>query len=68
LICRSIFGDLEKDLPRSLFARVHKSWIVALSRIELIERNRIRIGDRMIPISETYRENFYRRIGMGSEE
>lgn len=57
------FGDLEKELPDSLFIRVHKSFMVALNKIDLIERNRIKIKDKMIPISDTYKENFYKKIG-----
>jgi DNA-binding LytR/AlgR family response regulator len=57
------FGEFEKVLPNSLFCRVHKSFMVALNRIELIERNRIKIKDKLIPISETYKESFFKRIG-----
>jgi DNA-binding LytR/AlgR family response regulator len=60
------FGDLEKELPDSLFSRVHKSFIVALNKIDLIERNRIKIKDKMIPISETYKESFYKKIGFNT--
>lgn len=60
------FGDLERELPDSLFCRVHKSFIVALNKIELIERNRIKINDKMIPISETYKESFYKKIGFNT--
>lgn len=61
------FTDLEKELPNSKFCRVHKSFIVTLSNVELIERNRIKIRDKMVPISETYKENFYRLIGFNSD-
>ena len=60
------FGDLEKELPKSLFCRVHKSFIVPLNKIDLIERNRIKIKDKLIPISDTYKEKFYRKIGFNS--
>ena len=60
------FGDLEKELPKSLFCRVHKSFIVPLNKIDLIERNRIKIKDKLIPISETYKEKFYKKIGFNS--
>lgn len=56
------FGDLEAKLPNHLFCRVHKSYLVALSKIESIERERIKIGNEMIPISDTYRQQFYRQI------
>lgn len=60
------FTCLEKELPKSLFCRVHKSFIVPLNKIDLIERNRIKIKDKLIPISETYKENFYKLIGFNT--
>jgi DNA-binding LytR/AlgR family response regulator len=60
------FIELEQVLPKSKFCRVHKSYIVTLNKIESIERNRIRIKDKMIPISETYKENFYKLIGFNA--
>lgn len=57
------FGDLEKELPQSLFSRVHKSFMIPFNKIDTIERNRIRIKDKWIPISETYKEKFYKKIG-----
>ena len=56
------FGDLEKKLPESAFCRVHKSFLVSVSKIELVERDRIKINKVLIPISETYRDNFYKLI------
>ena len=53
---------MEEKLPANQFVRVHKSYIVALSRIESIERNRIYIGKAVIPIGDTHRESFYRLI------
>jgi two-component system, LytTR family, response regulator len=53
------YKKLEEILPPGPFVRVHKSFIVALDKIESIERNRIRIGDRLIPISETHRKEFF---------
>jgi|AntAceMinimDraft_3_1070362.scaffolds.fasta_scaffold03418_2 DNA-binding LytR/AlgR family response regulator len=58
------FTELEKELPKSKFCRVHKSYIVTLEKIDFIERNRIKIKDKLIPISETYKENFLKLIGI----
>lgn len=55
----STFKHLLEVLPEFEFQRVHHSYIVSLSKIESIERNRIRIGQDLIPISETYKERFY---------
>lgn len=58
------FTELEKELPENTFCRVHKSYIVAISKIESIERNRIRIRNKLIPVSETYRQRFNQIIGL----
>ena len=56
------FSDIMELLPATMFARVHKSFIVALGKIKSIERARISIKDKVIPISETYRERFYQSL------
>lgn len=53
------FKKVEDLIPQSNFCRVHKSFIVALDKIESIERNRIKIADKIIPISETYKKIFF---------
>jgi two-component system LytT family response regulator len=54
------FGQIENLLPSKRFCRVHKSYIVAIDKIESIERAIIKIGDKRIPVSDSYRENFFR--------
>jgi two-component system LytT family response regulator len=50
---------LEEKLPARQFMRVHRSYIVNLNRINLIERNRIVFDkDIYIPISDQYKEAF----------
>ncbi|MBK0381983.1 response regulator transcription factor [Pedobacter sp. SD-b] len=53
---------IDEALPNHLFVRVHKSYIVALDKIESIERSRIIIGDKIIPIGDTHRDYFYKMI------
>ena len=56
------FSEFEKLIPSNIVCRVHKSYMVALNKIVSIERNRIKISDQLIPISETYKEVFYQFI------
>lgn len=42
-------------LNENEFLRVHKSFIVALNKINLIEGNRIKIGNNEVPIGQTYK-------------
>ena len=53
---------IDEALPDHLFVRVHKSYIVALDKIESIERSRIAIADKIIPIGDTFREYFFKMI------
>lgn len=56
------FKKMEAVLPVANFVRVHKSYMVALDKIENITRNRIRIGDKTIPVSDSYKNDFYARL------
>jgi len=53
---------MEDALPARNFIRVHKSYIVSLNKIDSIERSRIFIGDKIIPIGDTYRDEFFRIV------
>lgn len=56
------FSEFEKLIPASVVCRVHKSYMVALAKIESVERGRIKIGDQLIPISDTYKDEFFQLI------
>lgn len=49
---------LEEELPKNKFMRVHRSYIVALDKIEQVERNQLIINKQRINISEAHREVF----------
>ncbi len=53
---------MEDALPERHFMRVHKSYIVALNKIDSIERSRIFIADKIIPVGDTYRDQFFKMI------
>jgi DNA-binding LytR/AlgR family response regulator len=56
------FNDLENIIPSSIICRVHKSYMVAINKIETIERRRIKINSTLIPISDTYKDFFLKYI------
>lgn len=49
--------DLQNKLPQKQFIRIHKSFIVNVSHIQKIEGNMIKIEDKVIPISATFKPN-----------
>lgn len=53
------FQSMEAVLPEHNFIRVHKSYIVAINKIESVEKNRISIANALIPISDTYKDAFF---------
>ena len=57
------FGDLEREIPSHLICRVHKSYMVAIDKIESIEKEVIKIGEKYVPVSETYKKGFWKVIG-----
>lgn len=53
---------MEETLPKGNFIRVHKSYIIAVDKIESIERSRIAIAGKTIPVGDTYRDAFFKLI------
>ncbi|SDG89972.1 two component transcriptional regulator, LytTR family [Dyadobacter soli] len=56
------FTDFEKELPSHLICRIHKSYMVALDKIETVEKEKVKIGQMYIPISSTYRKQFLQML------
>lgn len=52
----------EERLPATDFVRVHRSYIVALNWIDSIRKNRIYMGEVVIPIGDAYAESFHQLI------
>lgn len=54
--------SFESSLPSDRFMRVHKSYLIALDKIDFVERNKIKIDQEMIPIGATYQEQFWNHL------
>jgi len=50
--------NIENLLPHKQFPRIHKSYIISLAKIELIEVNQIKIRDKIIPIGTNFKAEF----------
>jgi DNA-binding LytR/AlgR family response regulator len=53
-------------LPPDEFIRVHRSFIVSLTHIDSIARNEIYIGKKIIPIGDSFKDDFYQIIEWNS--
>ena len=61
ILSRQTLSDLEKIFP-SYICRVHKSYAVSLLHLQQIERESLKIEDKIIPIGRTYRNDFMEKI------
>jgi two-component system, LytTR family, response regulator len=57
------FAEFEKEIPLNIICRVHKSYMVAINKIDSVEKDRIYIQNAVIPVSETYKQQFLKVIG-----
>jgi two-component system LytT family response regulator len=51
-------NEIMQILPSGLFVRIHKSYIISIKHIEIIEKTHVIINKKPIPIGITYREHF----------
>ena len=58
--------SLEEELPETHFMRVHRSFIIALKNIEVIERSQIVINKERITVSEQYKPKFLEFVNNNS--
>lgn len=56
------FHSIEEHLPAHRFIKTHKSYIVAINKVESIEGNEIKIGAHRIPISRTEKESVLEKL------
>ena len=53
---------IHQNLPLSQFLRIHKSFVVAVDKIESIERQRVIINKEYLPIGDTYKDDLSKII------
>jgi len=64
IITLQSFKNIEQTLPDSKFVRIHKSYMVSLSKIESIEGQYVKIGNKELPIGSKYKDNFFKIISL----
>lgn len=63
ITCHDSLQTWQDRLPENQFLRVHKSFVVAVAKIDSIEGAEITIAGRRVPIGRTYRKSLIERIG-----
>lgn len=63
-VLHSTLKSIEEKLPASKFIRVHRSYIVSLSKIDFIQEGVISIGKATVPVADTYRSTLNKRLNL----
>ena len=64
ILIRENMGDIFDLVPASDFIRVHKSFVVAVKHITMIEVHQLTVNNETIPVGSTYRESMRARLGI----
>ena len=62
LLVRSTMKRMIEALPGGVFQQVHKSYLINLEKIEMIDGNRIIVGRHTVPVARNFREEVFARI------
>ena len=62
LIALSTMKAMEERLPHDQFCRIHRSYIIAMDKIESVERNRVCINGELLPITDAFQKDFFNRL------
>ncbi|HVU96159.1 MAG TPA: LytTR family DNA-binding domain-containing protein [Puia sp.] len=65
ILLRENMGDIFDLLPAADFIRVHKSYVVGIRHISMIEVHQLIVNGEKIPIGSTYRDSLRDRLGIG---
>ena len=57
ILSRSTLLEVINLLPTDKFVRVHRSYLVAINKIDKVERHQVTINNIKIPVSEAYSQN-----------
>ena len=63
IVTRQSFEELQHQFNWKNFVRIHKSFIVSIPHISLIESHQVVIQGHKIPIGASFRESFMKQLG-----
>ena len=63
-VVHATLKSIEEKLPASKFIRVHRSYIVAINKIDYIQEGTISIGKTSIPVADTHKSNLNKRLNL----
>lgn len=62
LMVHGTMRDFITELPRNSFERIHKSYVIALSKVVYLEGNQVNLGEIKLPVSLSYRDTLMAKL------
>ena len=56
--------SIEERLPSEKFLRIHRSFIIALNKIDTVQDGGVVIGKKFLPVADSYRKSLNQRINV----
>jgi len=63
LMVHGTLKDMLSQLPSNQFERIHKSYVISLRKIIYLEGNTVKIADKKLPVSITFKEQLQKKLG-----
>lgn len=61
-LIRTSLQNYVEELNPDIFLRIHRSYVVNLSKIDSVLGNQIKIGDKLLPVSKSYKDELLSRL------
>jgi PAS domain S-box-containing protein len=61
-VVHSTMKDIDQKLPSEKFLRVHRSYIIPIEKVNVLDENTVLIGEKTIPVGKSYKEAFMKRL------
>jgi DNA-binding LytR/AlgR family response regulator len=66
LITKQLISALEESLPKDIFIRIHRSFIISINKINSYNADIIYIGNAELPIGRIFKQNVIRKLQLKS--
>jgi DNA-binding LytR/AlgR family response regulator len=66
IVTKQLLSALEETLPKENFIRIHRSFIIAINKIDSYNADSIHIGSKELPISRLFKQNVNKLLNISS--
>lgn len=67
LINHNNLVSITEVIPMDKFVRIHRSFIIPIDKVKLIDGNQVKIADKLLPIGRNYQKEV-KELLLGTEE